>query len=57
MYSFTCSAVIRDRRETAVVQAVSEKQAWFKFCSKYSYQNRDFKIIRQVPVQQQLSFI
>lgn len=45
MSIYTCSAVIRDMVCTDDVQAVSEKQAWYKFSMKYGFKQRDFKIL------------
>ena len=50
-YTYTVSGVIRDMLCTDIVQAVSDKQAWFFFCKKnHSFQVRDFKIIDKVLV-------
>ena len=59
-YTYTVSAVVRDMLCTDIVQAVSDKQAWFFFCKKNnSFKIRDFKIIDKtlVPISiEQLSF-
>lgn len=53
-YTYTVSAVVRDMLCTDIVQAVSDKQAWFFFCKKNnSFNIRDFKIIDKVLVPEQ----
>ena len=59
-YTYTVSAVVRDMLCTDIVQAVSDKQAWFFFCKKNCCFNiRDFKVIDKVLVpssSEQLAF-
>lgn len=61
MKKYTCQAVIRGILVEDNVQAVSSRQAWYKFCEKNGYRCRDFKIIGEEPVilesnEKQLSF-
>lgn len=50
MSNYIVSAVINDRRCEDVVQAISEKQAWFKFGKKYGFKMRDFTVMGKTPV-------
>ena len=45
MQKYVCSAVVNDYYTEYTVEAVSDKQAWYKFCTVYGYRIRDFKII------------
>lgn len=50
MYNYTVSAVINDRYCEDTVQAVSDRQAWFKFAKKYGFKMRNFVVMGQTPV-------
>lgn len=50
MVNYTCSAIINDRYCEDTVQAVSDKQAWFKFAQKYGFKMRNFTVIGKTPV-------
>lgn len=50
MLNYVCSAIINDRYCEDTVQAVSEKQAWFKFAKKYGFRMRNFTVMGKTPV-------
>lgn len=50
MSNYTCSALVNDRYCEDTVQAVSEKQAWYKFAKKYGFKMRNFVVMGQTPV-------
>lgn len=50
MLNYTCSALINDRYCEDTVQAVSDKQAWFKFAQKYGFRMRNFIVMGKTPV-------
>lgn len=50
MVNYTCSAIINDRYCEDTVQAVSDKQAWFKFAQKYGFKMRNFTVMGKTPV-------
>lgn len=50
MANYIVSAVVNDRYCVDMVQAVSEKQAWYKFAKKYGFRMRDFKVMGKTPV-------
>nr|DAU23732.1 MAG TPA: hypothetical protein [Caudoviricetes sp.] len=50
MSNYTCSALVNDRYCEDTVQAVSEKQAWYKFAKKYGFRMRNFTVIGKTPV-------
>lgn len=50
MDKYIVSAIVNDRYCEDVVQAVSEKQAWFKFGKKYGFRMRDFKVMCKMHV-------
>lgn len=45
MKEYCCSAVIKGSYTEHKVNAISEKQAWYKFCKVYGFAVRDFKVI------------
>lgn len=60
-YVYFCSAVVHNSYTEHKIHAVSEKQAWYKFCMIYGFRIRDFKIIGTTKVNynlnaEQLSF-
>lgn len=50
MANYICSAIVNDRYCEDTVQAVSEKQAWFKFAQKYGFKMRNFTVMGKTPV-------
>lgn len=50
MVNYTCSAIVNDRYCEDTVQAVSDRQAWFKFAQKYGYRMRNFTVMGKTPV-------
>lgn len=58
-YTYTVSAVVRDMLYVDNIIAVSDKQAWYFFSTKYGFKHRDFKILNKTIVPssiEQLSF-
>ena len=51
MIEYTCHAVVKGMLVEDKFNAVSAKQAWYFFCKKYSFSNRDFKVIGEKPVE------
>lgn len=47
---YTCSAIVNDRYCEDTVEAVSDRQAWFKFAQKYGYKMRNFTVMGKMPV-------
>ena len=47
---YTCSAIVNDRYCEDTVEAVSDRQAWFKFAQKYGYKMRNFTVMGKTPV-------
>lgn len=45
MKEYYCSAVVKGSYTEYKVNAISEKQAWYKFCQLYGFAIRDFKVI------------
>lgn len=59
MFTYICQAVVNNSLVEYKTNAVSDRQAWYKFCQYYGYKNRDFKVIGKTPVtksQEQLMF-
>lgn len=58
MIEYTCHAVVRDMLVEDKFIASSAKQAWYFFCKKYSFKNRDFKIIgeKSIETNEQIKF-
>lgn len=52
---YTCSAIVNDRYCEDTVEAVSDRQAWFKFAQKYGYRMRNFTVMGKTPVAVQAS--
>ena len=50
MVNYICSAIINNNYCEDVVQAVSEKQAWYKFSKKYGFRMRNFTVMGKTPV-------
>lgn len=44
MSRYRCSGVVRDRKQSKIITAVSEKQAEFFFKREYGYAMRNFQI-------------
>lgn len=42
---YTVSAVVRESLIEDKFFAVSDKQAYYFFCKKYGFRNRDFKVL------------
>jgi len=55
MVNYICSAIINDRYCEDTVQAVSDKQAWYKFAKKYGFRMRNFTVMGKTPVAVQAS--
>lgn len=55
MVNYICSAIINDRYCEDTVQAVSDKQAWYKFAKKYGFRMRNFTVMGKTPVTVQAS--
>ena len=47
---YTCSAIVNDWYCEDIVEAVSDRQAWFKFAQKYGYKMRNFTVMGKTPV-------
>lgn len=55
MANYTCSAIVNNNYCEDTVQAVSEKQAWYKFAKKYGFRMRNFTVMGKTPVAGQAS--
>lgn len=50
MHEFFISAIVNERLCEKKVKAITEKQAWYKFCQVFGYKHRDYKILGKTSV-------